>query len=170
MPRARGAALVGVCRALADGELVLDPGVDRSGIGGGPAVPAGDRAVDRGLHRDAGLGDPDVMLAGDLGVRHAVAALGGDDRAREIERAAHAWRPWRSYAVAHLWASLEPVQARTPSARVAIRCCRRPTDRAPRLHDPRRPPRRGGPHGRRPDDTRDHDQEACLAGARDTGR
>ena len=55
-----------------------------------------------------GLGDPDVMLAGDLGVRHAVAALGGDDRPREIERSAHDWRPWRSYAVAHLWASLEP--------------------------------------------------------------
>ena len=106
MPRARGAALVGACGALAHHRIVLDAGVDRSGIvaellslpGIGPWTAA--------YIAMRGLGDPDVMLAGDLGVRHAVAALGGDDRAREIQRVAHAWRPWRSYAVAHLWASL----------------------------------------------------------------
>ncbi len=56
MPRARGTALVGVCRALAEGDLVLDPGVDRAGIGDGPAVPPGNRALDRGLHHDARAG------------------------------------------------------------------------------------------------------------------
>jgi AraC family transcriptional regulator of adaptative response / DNA-3-methyladenine glycosylase II len=116
MPRSRGAALVGVCRALAEGDLVLDAGVDRAesmaalqrfpGIGPWTAAYVAMR----------GLSDPDVMLAGDLGVRHAVAALGGDDRAREIERAAHAWRPWRSYAVAHLWASLGDPARPTRSA------------------------------------------------------
>lgn len=106
MPRARGAALVGVCRALADGELVLDPGVDRSGIGAQLQSHRGIGPWTAAYVLMRGLSDPDVMLAGDLGVRHAVAALGGDDRAREIERAAHAWRPWRSYAVGHLWAGL----------------------------------------------------------------
>ena len=106
MPRARGAALVGVCRALADGELVLDPGVDRAGIGAELQSYRGIGPWTVAYVRMRGLSDPDVMLAGDLGVRHAVAALGGDDHAREIERAAHAWRPWRSYAVGHLWASL----------------------------------------------------------------
>jgi AraC family transcriptional regulator of adaptative response / DNA-3-methyladenine glycosylase II len=106
MPRARATALVGTCRALAAGEVVLDPGVDRAqsiaalvrlpGIGPWTAAYVAMR----------GLGDPDVMLAGDLGVRRAVAALGGDDRAVAIEQRAHAWRPWRSYAVSHLWASL----------------------------------------------------------------
>ncbi len=45
------------------------------------------------------LGDPDVFLPGDVGIRHALARLGGtpDDGA---------WRPWRSYAVMHLWRSL----------------------------------------------------------------
>ncbi len=116
MPRTRGAALVGVCRALADGDLVLDAGVDRAG-----SMAALQRYPGIGPWTAAyvamrGLSDPDVMLAGDLGVRHAVAALGGDDRAREIERAAHAWRPWRSYAVAHLWASLDaaPAGSATP--------------------------------------------------------
>jgi AraC family transcriptional regulator of adaptative response / DNA-3-methyladenine glycosylase II len=106
MPRTRGAALVGVCQALAGGDLVLDAGVDRAesmaelqrhrGIGPWTAAYVAMR----------GLGDPDVLLAGDLGVRHAVAALGGDARPPVIERAGRAWRPWRSYAVAHLWASL----------------------------------------------------------------
>jgi AraC family transcriptional regulator of adaptative response / DNA-3-methyladenine glycosylase II len=131
MPRARGAALVGVCRALADGDLVLHPGVDRSGIGADLQSRPGIGPWTAAYIAMRGLGDPDVMLTGDLGVRHAVAALGGDDRAREIERAAHAWRPWRSYAVAHLWASLEPADgglsvggpasapARSPGARGA---------------------------------------------------
>lgn len=106
MPRARAAALVGACRAVGAGDVVLDPGVDRAeaaavlqrlpGIGPWTAAYVTMR----------GLGDPDVMLAGDLGVRRAVAALGGDDRAAAVVRRAHAWRPWRSYAVAHLWASL----------------------------------------------------------------
>jgi AraC family transcriptional regulator of adaptative response / DNA-3-methyladenine glycosylase II len=60
------------------------------------------------------------MLEADLGVRHAVAALGGDDRPGAIADRAHAWRPWRSYAVAHLWASLDD------------RPAERSTDRHPR--------------------------------------
>jgi AraC family transcriptional regulator of adaptative response / DNA-3-methyladenine glycosylase II len=106
MPRSRAAALVGACRALAEGQVVLDPGVDRDasvaalqqlpGIGPWTAAYVAMR----------GLGDPDVMLASDLGVRRAVARSGADDRPAAIERRAHAWRPWRSYAVAHLWASL----------------------------------------------------------------
>jgi AraC family transcriptional regulator of adaptative response / DNA-3-methyladenine glycosylase II len=116
MPRTRGDALVGVCRALAAGDLVLDPGVDRSGVGAALESRRGIGPWTAAYIAMRGLGDPDVMLAGDLGVRHAVAALGGDDRVREIERAAHAWRPWRSYAVAHLWASLEPARAGAPGA------------------------------------------------------
>ena len=45
------------------------------------------------------LGDPDVFLPGDVGIRHALARLGGET---DDER----WRPWRSYAVMHLWRSL----------------------------------------------------------------
>ena len=86
MPRARGTALVGVCRALADGDLVLDPGVDRSGIGAALEARPGIGPWTAAYISMRGLGDPDVMLAGDLGVRHAVAALGGDDsRPRDRE-------------------------------------------------------------------------------------
>ena len=42
-------------------------------------------------------GDPDSFLPGDVGVRRAMTQLGAAP-----EHAAR-WRPWRSYAVIHLW-------------------------------------------------------------------
>jgi AraC family transcriptional regulator of adaptative response / DNA-3-methyladenine glycosylase II len=103
MPRARAAALVGLCRALADGELRLDRDVDRAlarrrllalpGIGPWTAGYVAMRA----------LGDPDVFLAEDLGVRHALRRLGGPAGVREARALAAAWAPWRSYASQYLW-------------------------------------------------------------------
>jgi AraC family transcriptional regulator of adaptative response / DNA-3-methyladenine glycosylase II len=48
------------------------------------------------------LGDPDVFLPTDVGVRRAAEWLGLDD----VEQHSQAWRPWRSYALSHLWSSL----------------------------------------------------------------
>jgi AraC family transcriptional regulator of adaptative response / DNA-3-methyladenine glycosylase II len=47
-----------------------------------------------------GLGDPDVFLDTDLGVKHALTARGLDASAAER------WRPWRTYAMHHLWNTL----------------------------------------------------------------
>lgn len=47
------------------------------------------------------LGDPDAFLPTDLGVRVAADGLGLTSL---VERSA-AWRPWRAYAVQHLWAT-----------------------------------------------------------------
>jgi AraC family transcriptional regulator, regulatory protein of adaptative response / DNA-3-methyladenine glycosylase II len=91
MPRARGRSLVEMAAALADG---LDPR-DRAaflalrGIGPWTADYVAMRC-----------GDPDVLLETDLGVRRGFARL-GDPAA--LARRAEAWRPWRSYAVQHLW-------------------------------------------------------------------
>jgi AraC family transcriptional regulator of adaptative response / DNA-3-methyladenine glycosylase II len=103
MPRARAAALVGLCRALAGGDLRLDAGGDREesrrrlmalpGIGPWTAGYVAMRA----------LGDPDVFLAEDLGVRHALRRLGGPADTRGARALAAAWAPWRSYASQHLW-------------------------------------------------------------------
>jgi AraC family transcriptional regulator of adaptative response / DNA-3-methyladenine glycosylase II len=103
MPRARAAALVGLCRVLADGELRLDPGADRDealprlralpGIGPWTAGYVAMRA----------LADPDVFLPGDLGVRRSLRALGAPDDPRGATALAAAWAPWRSYATQHLW-------------------------------------------------------------------
>jgi AraC family transcriptional regulator of adaptative response / DNA-3-methyladenine glycosylase II len=100
MPTARAATLRRAAALVSAGELVLDAGVDRAELV--------DRLVGvRGIgpwtaHYVVmrGLGDPDVFLDTDLGVRHALAALDLD------AGRAHHWRPWRSYAMHHLWATL----------------------------------------------------------------
>ena len=100
MPTARAATLQRVGRLVVDGELVIDAGADRSeaisrlmavkGIGPWTAEYVAMR----------GLGDPDIFLGTDLGVKHALAAVGLD--VSDAER----WRPWRTYAMHHLWNSL----------------------------------------------------------------
>jgi AraC family transcriptional regulator, regulatory protein of adaptative response / DNA-3-methyladenine glycosylase II len=99
-PRTRAQAVLELARLAAAGELVLDTGTDPAearelltripGIGPWTAGYVAMRA----------LGDPDVFLHGDVGIRHALARLGDapDDAA---------WRPWRSYAVVQLWRSLD---------------------------------------------------------------
>jgi AraC family transcriptional regulator of adaptative response / DNA-3-methyladenine glycosylase II len=52
-----------------------------------------------------GLGDPDAFLPEDLGVRRAMKQLAGSTSIREITQHAERWRPWRAYAVQHLWAA-----------------------------------------------------------------
>ncbi len=54
------------------------------------------------------LRDPDAFLPSDLGVRHALERLGEDGRPAAAERLAERWRPYRAYAVQHLWAQLAP--------------------------------------------------------------
>ncbi|MEZ5231663.1 MAG: AlkA N-terminal domain-containing protein [Acidimicrobiales bacterium] len=110
MPRARGACLIGACRALADGALRFTDDAGR------PLEPAELRAQ---LLRLRGVGpwtadyivlrtttDRDVFLAGDLAVRRAAGRLGMADDQAGLARLARRWRPWRAYAVLHLWASL----------------------------------------------------------------
>jgi AraC family transcriptional regulator of adaptative response / DNA-3-methyladenine glycosylase II len=53
------------------------------------------------------LRDPDAFPASDLGVRRALEALGHDGRSGTAERLSERWRPYRAYAVQHLWASLD---------------------------------------------------------------
>jgi len=108
MPRARRRALLSLAGALASGELALDVGAERAqarrrlsalvGVGPWTCEYIAMRA----------LRDPDAFLASDLGVRHALERLGHDGRPAAAARVAERWRPYRAYAVAHLWASLHP--------------------------------------------------------------
>jgi AraC family transcriptional regulator of adaptative response / DNA-3-methyladenine glycosylase II len=105
MPRARGAAIVHASELCAGG-LTLAPGVDvgaaRETLLALPGV--GPWTVEYVAMR--ALKDPDAFLASDLGVRHALLALGSDGGPRAASAAAEAWRPYRAYANHHLWASL----------------------------------------------------------------
>jgi AraC family transcriptional regulator of adaptative response / DNA-3-methyladenine glycosylase II len=47
------------------------------------------------------LGDPDAFLPGDLALRRALERFG--TVASRADPAAEAWRPYRSYAMLHLW-------------------------------------------------------------------
>jgi AraC family transcriptional regulator, regulatory protein of adaptative response / DNA-3-methyladenine glycosylase II len=110
MPQARRRALLGLAGALASGDLTLDAGSDRGeararllalrGIGEWTAEYIAMRA----------LRDPDAFLPSDLGVRHALEQLGQDGRPAAAAELAERWRPYRAYALQHLWASLSPPQ------------------------------------------------------------
>jgi len=102
MPRARGRALASVARALADGAVALDRSADRAEVRAALlALPGiGPWTADYVALRV--LGDPDVFLPTDVGVRHAAERLGVEDVNGRSQR----WRPWRSYALLHLWSAL----------------------------------------------------------------
>ncbi len=106
MPRARGRALVGLAAAVAEGRVVLDRSADRADVRGALLGLPGIGPWTADYIALRALGDPDVFLPTDLGVRHGLERLGLDPR----EAASHSdrWRPWRSYALLHIWSADMP--------------------------------------------------------------
>jgi AraC family transcriptional regulator of adaptative response / DNA-3-methyladenine glycosylase II len=111
MPRGRRETVVRLASALAAGDLALDPGTDpRTAVD----ALAGIRGIGpwtTGYVAMRALADPDALPAGDAGVRRALASRGvAPDHAQAVgER----WRPWRAYAVMHLWAGPTPSASET---------------------------------------------------------
>ena len=62
------------------------------------------------------LGDPDVFLPTDVGVRRALAGLGLPGDAASAQELSRRWRPWRSYGLMHLWSTLDLPPARGTSS------------------------------------------------------
>jgi AraC family transcriptional regulator, regulatory protein of adaptative response / DNA-3-methyladenine glycosylase II len=104
MPAARARALLDLCGALAAGDLRLDPGADREEAVRRLSAIRGVGPWTTGYVAMRALGDPDVFLGEDLGVRVALSRRGL--ASADAHRRAEAWRPWRSYATQHLWRSL----------------------------------------------------------------
>ena len=104
MPMSRARTLVRVGQAIVDGVVDLSPAADRvlateqllavKGIGPWTAAVVAMKA----------LGDPDVFAGGDLALRKVAAELGLPSESADLDEAAVRWRPWRSYAMHHLWA------------------------------------------------------------------
>jgi AraC family transcriptional regulator of adaptative response / DNA-3-methyladenine glycosylase II len=96
---ARARAILSVARAIVDGKLELEHSNDPErtveqlqhldGIGPWTAHYFGMRI----------LGWPDAFIASDLVVRKQLAPLS----VKQIEARSQVWRPWRAYAVMHLW-------------------------------------------------------------------
>ena len=83
--------------------VALDPGADREEARRALLAVRGIGPWTAALVALRGLADPDVWLPGDLALRRSLTALGSTDA-----EAATRWRPWRSYAVMHLWALAAP--------------------------------------------------------------
>ena len=105
MPAARSRALGTLCEAIASGDVPLDRSADRGAVRTAMlAIPGiGPWTADYIAMR--ALGDPDVFLPTDTGTRDAISA-GGRGPTPTRRAMAEGWRPWRSYAQAHLWHSL----------------------------------------------------------------
>ena len=109
---ARIAALRTLARAVADGEVAFTANVDEfttklaslPGFGVWTAQYIALRA----------LGEPDAFPSGDLVLRR-MAGNGAPLTTRELDQRAERWRPWRGYAVMHLWRAAGEA-ARTQSA------------------------------------------------------
>jgi AraC family transcriptional regulator of adaptative response / DNA-3-methyladenine glycosylase II len=126
MPASRRRAVLGLAGALAADALVLDPGADRAqararllalpGIGPWTAEYVAMRA----------LRDPDAFLPTDLGVRRGLEALGEDGSPASAAALAERWRPYRAYALQHVWAAQTAAAARADAARDRGAGARRP--------------------------------------------
>ena len=97
--RAVAVAIGALARAVSDGRLRIEPGAqvestidqlcELPGVGPWTAHYIAMR----------GLGWPDAFPDGDLGLLRGL----GESSAARVRNAAEAWRPWRAYAVLHLW-------------------------------------------------------------------
>jgi AraC family transcriptional regulator of adaptative response / DNA-3-methyladenine glycosylase II len=109
MPWSRRRALIGLAAALSGGDVVLD--TDRADTG----------EIQRQLLALPGIGpwtvayiamralrDADAFMPTDLGVRHGLERLGHDGSPAGATALAEGWRPYRAYAIQHLWAQLAP--------------------------------------------------------------
>jgi AraC family transcriptional regulator of adaptative response / DNA-3-methyladenine glycosylase II len=114
MPAGRRRAVVALAEAVDSGEVVIDPGADPAelrrslvalpGIGPWTAEYVAMRA----------LRDPDAFMPTDLGIRRSAVALGLPDDPAHLRALTEHWRPWRSYAMAHLWAMPAAATPRLP--------------------------------------------------------
>ncbi len=102
-PAARIRAITGAAAALADGSLRLTVGDDgaeqRAALLAMPGI--GPWTAD--YVRMRVLGDPDVLLPGDVAMRAGAVAAGLPGEPRTLSAWAERAAPWRSYLTAHLW-------------------------------------------------------------------
>ena len=109
MPGSRRRTLGWLAGAIAEGTVRINPGEDPDelerrllslpGIGPWTTAYVSMRA----------LGHPDAFMPTDLGVRRSISRLGHNDDVETVNRLAERWRPWRAYAMAHLWSTpVEP--------------------------------------------------------------
>ena len=129
MPRARVAALVALAAAAAADPHLLDARADLAATVAHLCTLSGVGEWTAQYIAMRGLGESDAFLAGDIGVQRKYEMCA---RRRltpnQLLRRAESWRPWRAYAVLHLWsadvaaAPAAPAERRRPTRKPKETC------------------------------------------------
>jgi AraC family transcriptional regulator of adaptative response / DNA-3-methyladenine glycosylase II len=107
---ARGSAVQALARAVQEGSVDFTANVEEFTTALS-AVPGFDAWIAQYVALRA-LGEPDALPPGDIVARRAVAHGDGSLTSRELEMLADTWRPWRGYALLHLWHAFDQQQLR----------------------------------------------------------
>ena len=106
VPKARQRTLTALIAGLADGSIAVDAGCDWNSARQQLLALPGVGPWTAEVIAMRGLGDPDAFPASDLGLRLAAEQLGLPSDPKTLTELSAGWRPWRSYAVQHLWTTL----------------------------------------------------------------
>ncbi|CAN5401506.1 DNA-3-methyladenine glycosylase 2 family protein [soil metagenome] len=110
-PSTRVAAILGVARAIADGDLQLDVGTPVEEFRAALERLPGIGPWTSGYLAMRVLGSPDILLTTDLVMVANASKLGLPASARGLALHGERFAPWRSYAGMHLWRSAGPLAA-----------------------------------------------------------
>jgi AraC family transcriptional regulator, regulatory protein of adaptative response / DNA-3-methyladenine glycosylase II len=118
MPSGRRNALIALAVAVTAGDVVIDPGADPAELRSSLVTLPGVGPWTAEYVAMRALRDPDAFMPTDLGIKRAAQTLGLPTDVVALTALSESWRPWRSYAMVHLWARPEAQKpaARTPSA------------------------------------------------------
>ena len=127
MPKARGAALEALARAVVADPAIFTPRASLdSAIAALKALPGvGEWTAQYIALRE--LREPDAFPQADIGLLRALEVDGVRPSPAELLARAEAWRPWRAYAAQHLWAA--DAGQLTPSKRTPTDAKSRKPDR-----------------------------------------
>jgi AraC family transcriptional regulator of adaptative response / DNA-3-methyladenine glycosylase II len=132
LTRTRRRTFASLVDALSSGRLDLGPGADRAAAREVRASLPGIGPWTVEMVAMRALGDPDAFPESDLGVRRGAGSLGLSPTAGALWKRSIPWRPWRAYAVQHLWAATDhPVNSWPPPGTTPV------SDRAPRASERR---------------------------------
>lgn len=106
MPKARAETIRALASAVRDGDLSLGFAADPRKVTDALCALPGIGEWTAQYIAMRAFGEPDAYPADDLGLRKALATNGRPATKREAEQQAETWRPWRAYAVMHLWTGL----------------------------------------------------------------
>jgi AraC family transcriptional regulator of adaptative response / DNA-3-methyladenine glycosylase II len=116
MPAGRRRALVALAEGVAEGRVTIDVGTEPAELESQLLAIPGIGPWTSAYIVMRALGNPDSFMPTDLGIRKAAAALGLPVDPVPLTEHAERWRPWRSYALCHMWsAHLPTVEATLPS-------------------------------------------------------